>query len=48
MQTDLPTDEEALLEILPIAENLEFFKAMDLLDSLDLLEAGGGPGSGSA
>src|SRR3972149_3405294 len=31
-----------------IAENLEFFKAMDLLDSLDLLEARGGPGSGSA
>ncbi|OGP22163.1 MAG: hypothetical protein A2038_08270 [Deltaproteobacteria bacterium GWA2_57_13] len=48
MPTDLPPDEEAPLEILPIAENLEFFKAMDLLDSLDLLEAGGGPGSGSA
>lgn len=46
--TDLPPDEEALLEVLPMAENLEFFKAMDLLDSLDLLEAGAGPGNGSA
>lgn len=36
---DLPPEEEAVLEILPMAENPEFFKAMDLLDSLDLLEA---------
>lgn len=34
-----PPDEEALREILPIAENLDFFKAMDFLDSIDFLEA---------
>ena len=45
---DLPPEEEAVMEILPMAENLEFFKAMDLLDSLDLLEAGTGPGNGAA
>ncbi len=45
---DLPPDEEGMMEILPIAENLEFFRAMELLDSLDFLEAGGGPGSGAA
>ena len=44
---DLPPDEEAVLEILPMAENLDFFKAMDLLDSMDLLEDTGGPGNGS-
>jgi hypothetical protein len=36
---DLPPEEQALLETLPNAENLEFFKAMDFLDSMDLLEA---------
>lgn len=46
--TDLPPDEEALLEVLPMAENLEFFKAMELLDSMDLLEAPGILGSGAA
>lgn len=45
---DLPPEEEGMMEILPMAENLEFFKAMELLDSLDFLEAGGGPGSGAA
>lgn len=45
---DLPPEEEGVMEILPMAENLEFFKAMDLLDSLDLLEAAGGSGSGAA
>jgi hypothetical protein len=44
---DFPPEEEAVLEILPMAENIEFFKAMDLLDSLDLLEASGGLGNGS-
>jgi hypothetical protein len=34
-----PPAQEALLEVLPLAENLDFFSAMDLLDSLDLLEA---------
>ena len=35
---DLPREDEALIEALPVAENLEFFKAMDVLDDLDLLE----------
>ena len=45
---DLPPEEEGMMEILPMAENLEFFTAMELLDSLDFLEAGAGPGSGAA
>src|SRR3972149_6882881 len=44
---DLPPAEEAVLEILPMAENLDFFKAMGLLDSMALLEDTGGPGNGS-
>ena len=35
-KNDLPDDE--LSEALPVAENLEFFRAMDVLDDLDLLE----------
>jgi hypothetical protein len=35
---DLPKDDPAMLEVLPVAENLEFFKSMDVLDDLDLLE----------
>jgi predicted anti-sigma-YlaC factor YlaD len=45
---DLPPTEEALLEAMPIAENLEFFKAMEFLDAMDLLESMGGPSNGSA
>jgi hypothetical protein len=44
---DSPPEGEALLEILPMAENLEFFKTMELLDAMDLIEAVGGPGNGS-
>lgn len=44
----IPPEDEAFLEVLPMAENLEFFKAMELLDALDFLEASGGLGSGSA
>lgn len=40
-------DQEALMEILPIAENLEFFKTMEVLDALDVLEEMGSSG-GSA
>ena len=40
-------DQEALMEILPIAENLEFFKTMEVLDALDVLEEMGSS-SGSA
>jgi hypothetical protein len=35
----------SLLEVLPLAENLEFFQAMDVIDDLDLLEAMGNQGS---
>jgi hypothetical protein len=41
-------ENEALIEALPVAENLEFFKAMDVLDDLDLLEYMGSQGNGSA
>src|SRR6187397_2952679 len=30
---ELPGDDEALMEVLPVAENLEFFKTMDVLDN---------------
>lgn len=46
--SDFPPEEEALLEILPMAENMEFFEAMELLDAMDLLETAGGLGNGSA
>jgi hypothetical protein len=36
------------MEELPMAENLEFFKAMDVLDDLDLLEYMGSQGNGNA
>lgn len=45
---DLPPEEEGMMEILPMAENLEFFRAMELLDSLDFLEAGIFSGGGVA
>jgi hypothetical protein len=42
---DPPKDETALIEAMPVAENLEFFKTMDVLDNLDLLESmGNNPG----
>ncbi|MFQ5849154.1 MAG: anti-sigma factor family protein [Candidatus Binatia bacterium] len=44
----LPLEEQALLEILPIAENLDFFKSMEFLDAMDLLEALGGSENESA
>jgi hypothetical protein len=38
---DFPAEEEALLEVLPLTENLEFFRTMEVLDAMDdLLEAG--------
>ena len=42
-----PVD-ESLMEVLPIAEQLEFFSEMELLDNLDLLETLGGQGTGNA
>jgi Putative zinc-finger len=41
---DVPQDDEAMIEVLPVAENLEFYKAMDVLDDLDLLESMGNQG----
>jgi anti-sigma factor RsiW len=46
--SEAPTGEEALMEVLPMAENLEFFSTMEVLDALDLLEYLGNGGSGSA
>ncbi len=43
---DLPDDE--LTEALPVAENLEFFRAMDVLDELELLEVMGNPANDAA
>jgi len=43
--TDVPRDDAAMMEALPVAENLEFFKAMDVLDDLDLLESMGSQGA---
>jgi hypothetical protein len=40
-----PQEEQAILEALPVAENLEFFKAMDFLDDLELLEFMDGQGN---
>lgn len=42
---DMPDDE--LTEALPVAENLEFFRAMDVLDELDLLEVMDNPANDS-
>ncbi len=42
---ELPREEEALIEVLPVAENLDFFKAMDVLDNLDVLELMANPGA---
>ena len=45
---EVPQDDEAFMEIMPAAENLEFFKTMEVLDAMDLLEDMGGPAKGSA
>jgi anti-sigma factor RsiW len=41
-------DDESFMEVLPIAEQLDFFSDMELLDNLDLLEMLGGQGKGTA
>jgi len=43
-----PPDDEALLEVLPVAENLEFFKNMEVLDAMDFLENSGGSATGTS
>jgi anti-sigma factor RsiW len=45
---EAPLDEEAFMEVLPMAENLEFFSTMEVLDAMDLLEYLGNNASGSA
>jgi len=45
---EVPQDDEVFMEILPAAENLEFFKTMEVLDAMDFLEDMGSPGKGSA
>jgi len=42
------TNEDELSEALPVAENLEFFRAMDVLDDLDLLESMGNQSNNAA
>jgi hypothetical protein len=44
---EVPQDDAAVVEILPIAENLEFFKTMEVLDAMDLLETMGSSAKGS-
>lgn len=41
-------DDESFMEVLPIAEQLDFFSDMELIDNLDLLETLGGQGNGTA
>ncbi|HSE88562.1 MAG TPA: zf-HC2 domain-containing protein [Candidatus Binatia bacterium] len=45
---EVPQEDEAFMEILPAAENLEFFKTMEVLDAMDFLENLGSPANGSA
>jgi len=35
---DVPQDDAAFMEIMPAADNLEFFKTMEVLDAMDMLE----------
>ena len=41
-------DDEAFMEVWPMAEQLDFFSNMELLDNLDLLETLSGQGNGTA
>lgn len=45
---ELPPEDQSLMEVLPVAENLDFFSNMEILDSMDLLETLGGLGNGQA
>ena len=47
-QSSEPTpDDQALIEAMPMAENLEFFKNMDVLDAMDYLESSDSPAKGT-
>jgi hypothetical protein len=45
---EIRLEDTELPEIAAMGQSLEFFKAMDLLDSMDLLEVMEGPGDGAA
>ena len=45
---DAPPEDELLMEVLPVAENLEFFRTMEVLDAMDLLEFMSSQGNGKA
>jgi predicted anti-sigma-YlaC factor YlaD len=42
-----PPDDQALIEALPVAENLEFFENMEVLDAMDFLESSDSPAKGT-
>ena len=44
-KNDPAKEDVAVMELLPVAENLDFFKSMDVLDDLDLLESMGSQGN---
>jgi hypothetical protein len=43
-----PPFDDAFFEVLPVAENLDFYKNLELLDAIDLLEFMGEAGDGAA
>jgi hypothetical protein len=43
-----PPMDAALLEALPVAENLDFYNNLEILDAMELLEFMGEPGNGAA
>ncbi len=45
---EIPPEDQSLMEVLPVAENLDFFSNMEILDTMDLLETLGGLGNGQA
>ena len=46
--TEIPQEDETFIEILPASENLDFFKTMEVLDAMDVLEDMGAPAKSSA
>lgn len=42
------TPDDEITDVLPVAENLDFFRAMDVLDEMELLEVMGGPANDAA
>jgi hypothetical protein len=45
---EVSQDDTDVVELLPMAENLEFFKTMEVLDAMDFLENMGGSATGSS